>query len=530
MFASRTAPNHAFILNLLKTLATISGLTMLSRITGLIRETLIARAFGASVYTDAFNVAFRIPNLLRRLSAEGAFSQAFVPILGEFKNRQGEHETRALVDSVATVMTWFLVIISALGVIGAPLIVTAVATGFKEHESQAYISAIFMTRVMFPYIGLVSLVALASGILNRWRQFAVPAFTPVLLNLSFIVAAVFVAPFLETPIYAQAYAVMVGGILQLAIQVPSLRKVGMLPRVSFNVRAAWHHPGVRRVLKQMLPATLSVSVAQISLIINTNIASRLPAGSVSWLNYADRLMEFPTALLGVALGTILLPSLSKASAEDHREEYSSLLDWGLRLTVLLALPSAVGLFVFGAPLTATLFHYGKFTGMDVEMTRQALTSYGVGLVGLIVIKILAPGFYARQDIRTPVKIALVVLAVTQLSNYVFVPVFGHAGLALSISFGATINAALLFFGLRRRGYYHPLPGWGLFLAQVTSAVLLLAGLLLWLAHNFDWVGLGGKPLVRIALLGASLVLCAVVYFGTLWLTGLKFSTFRKKAI
>jgi hypothetical protein len=228
---------------------------MLSRITGLIRETLIARAFGASVYTDAFNVAFRIPNLLRRLSAEGAFSQAFVPILGEFKNRQGETETRALVDAVATVMTWLLVVISALGVIAAPLIVTAVATGFKEHESQAYISAIFMTRVMFPYIGLVSLVALASGILNTWRQFGIPAFTPVLLNLSFIVAAVFVAPFLETPIYAQAYAVMVGGILQLAIQIPSLRRVGMLPRVSFNVRAAWHHPGVRRVLKAGEEAT-----------------------------------------------------------------------------------------------------------------------------------------------------------------------------------------------------------------------------------------------------------------------------------
>ncbi|MBB6590481.1 murein biosynthesis integral membrane protein MurJ [Ralstonia solanacearum] len=530
MPARSGAPTTHSTLNLLRTLATISGLTMLSRITGLIRETLIARAFGASVYTDAFNVAFRIPNLLRRLSAEGAFSQAFVPILGEFKNRQGEAQTRALIDAVATVMTWLLVVISALGVIGAPLIVTAVATGFKTHESQAYISAVFMTRVMFPYIGLVSLVALASGILNTWRQFGIPAFTPVLLNLSFIVAAVFVAPMLQTPIYAQAYAVMVGGILQLAIQIPSLRRIGMLPRVSLDVRAAWHHPGVRRVLKQMLPATLSVSVAQVSLIINTNIASRLPAGSVSWLNYADRLMEFPTALLGVALGTILLPSLSKASAEEHREEYSSLLDWGLRLTVLLAVPSAVGLFVFGAPLTATLFHYGRFNGLDVEMTRQALVSYGVGLIGLIVIKILAPGFYARQDIRTPVKIALVVLAVTQLSNIVFVPMFGHAGLALSISFGATINATLLFLGLRRRGYYHPLPGWGLFLAQVAAAVLLLSGVLLWFAQTFDWVGMGARPLMRVTLLGACLVLCAVVYFGTLWLTGLKFSTFRKRAI
>ncbi|AVA36909.1 MULTISPECIES: murein biosynthesis integral membrane protein MurJ [Cupriavidus] len=515
-------------MNLLKALATISSLTMLSRITGLVREILIARAFGASDMTDAFNVAFRIPNLLRRIFAEGAFSQAFVPILNEYHGKRGHDETMSLVDAVATVMTWVLAAVSLLGVIGAPIVMTVVATGFRG-DSETYNAAVFMTRVMFPYIGLISMVALASGILNTWRNFAVPAFTPVLLNLCLIVAALFVGPHMSQPIYAQAWGVLVGGVLQLVIQVPAMRKLGVMPRVSLNLRAAWANPGVRRVITQMLPALLAVSVAQISLIINTNIASRLGAGAVSYITYADRLMEFPTALLGVALGTILLPSLSRASAEDNREEYSGLLDWGLRLTFLLALPCAAGLMLFGTPITSVLFHYGRFDAHAVEMTQQALTTYGVGLLALILIKILTPGFYARQDIRTPVKIAILVLIITQASNYVFVPMLQHAGLPLSISFGATVNALLLFYGLRRRGYYHPAPGWGLFLLRLVAAMLILSGMLLWFARNFDWIALGATPGLRIALMGACLVLAATVYFGTLWLMGLRYSSFRRRA-
>jgi putative peptidoglycan lipid II flippase len=515
-------------LNLLKALATISGLTMLSRITGLVREILIARAFGASEMTDAFNVAFRIPNLLRRIFGEGAFSQAFVPTLNEYHGKRGEEQTRALVDAVATVMTWVLMGISLLGVIGAPVVMTVVATGFRS-QGETYDAAVFMTRVMFPYIGLISLVALASGILNTWRRFAIPAFTPVLLNVSLIVAALFVGPHMDQPIYAQAWGVLVGGVLQLGMQVWALRRLGIMPRVRLNLRAAWRDEGVRRILNQMLPALLGVSVAQISLIINTNIASHLAAGSVSYLTYADRLMEFPTALLGVALGTVLLPSLSKANAQDQRAEYSALLDWGLRLTFLLAVPSAIALLVFGTPLTAVLFNYGRFGGQEVEMTRQALVAYGTGLLGLILIKILAPGFYARQDMRTPVKIAIAVLIITQLANIAFVPMFQHAGLALSISLGSTINALMLFFGLRRRGFYRPAPGWWLFLAQLTAAVLLLAGMLLWFARTFDWIGMAATPWLRIALMASCLVLAAVVYFGTLWLMGLRFSAFKRRA-
>lgn len=514
-------------MNLLKALATVSGFTMLSRITGLIREILIARMFGAGPMTDAYNVAFRIPNLLRRLSAEGAFSQAFVPILAEFKSQRSEEETKTLVDSVTTVLFWVLLSITIVGVLGASGVVYAVATGLSR-ENGTFDAAVFMTRVMFPYITLISITTLAAGVLNTWRQFSMPAFAPVLLNVSSIVASLWVAPHLETPVYALAYAVIVGGVLQLVIQLPALARIGMLPRITLNIAAALRNAGVKRVLAKMVPATLAVSVAQVSLIINTNIASRLAQGSVSWLAYADRLMEFPTALLGVALGTILLPSLARAHADDDPAEYSALLDWGLRLTFLLAMPSAVGLFVYAEPLTATLYQYGRFDATDVVMTAHALTAYGVGLVGLILIKILAPGFYAKQDIKTPVKIAIVVLIATQLSNVLFVRWFAHAGLSLSIGVGACMNAALLFAGLYKRGIYRPAAGWRLFFVQLLAACLILAGVLLWFTQSFDWVALGARPLARIALLGASLVLCAVVYFGALFLMGFNFSFFRRR--
>jgi putative peptidoglycan lipid II flippase len=514
-------------MNLFKALLTVSGFTLLSRITGLARETLIARAFGASVYTDAFNVAFRIPNLLRRLSAEGAFSQAFVPILAEFKNQRGHDATKALVDATATVLAWVLVLLSVAGIFGATWVVYTVATGLRN-EGQAFPVAVHMTRIMFPYIALISLTSLAAGVLNTYRNFSVPAFAPLLLNVSFIVAALFVGPHLQTPIYALAMAVVVGGVLQLAVQIPALIKIGMVPRIGFNPVAALAHPGVKRVLMKMVPATFAVSVAQLSLIINTNIASRLAPGSVSWLSYADRLMEFPTALLGVALGTILLPSLSKAHSDDDPKEYSSLLDWGLRLTFLLAAPSAVALFVFATPLTAVLFNYGRFGAHDVTMVSHALTAYGVGLLGLILIKILAPGFYAKQDIKTPVKIAIVVMITTQLCNYAFVPLFAHAGLALSIGVGACLQATLLFIGLRMRGLYHPSPGWALFLMQLLGACLILAGVMLWFSQSFDWVALGSSPLMRIVLLGASLVVFGSLYFAILMLMGFKYSYFRRR--
>ncbi len=513
-------------MNLHKTLVTISGMTMLSRVTGLIREILFARTFGASAFTDAFNVAFRIPNLLRRLFAEGAFSQAFVPILAEYKNQQGEAASKNLIDHVATVLVWVMVLTSLLGIIGTPLIVYVIATGLKYNQ-DAFDASVAMTRIMFPYIGFMAFVALSGGILNTWREFKIPAFTPLLLNLSFIVGTLFLAPHLDQPIYAMAIAVFVGGVLQVAIQIPALINIGMLPRLYINPVIGLRDAGVRRVLKKMGPAVFAVSAAQISLMINTNIASRLQHGSVSWLSYADRLMEFPTALLGVALGTILLPSLSSAHANKDMEEYSALLDWGLRLTCLLALPCAVGLATLSEPLTATLFHYGKFDTLSVAMTSRALVAYGVGLIGLILVKILAPGFYAKQDIRTPVKIAIGVLIVTQLMNMVFVPWFAHAGLALSIGLGACMNAALLYWGLRRRNIYTPLSGWMGFLLKLLVALALLAATALWLSSYFDWIALHANPLLRVGALSFILASCVCVYFGTLVALGFRLADFKR---
>ena len=485
-------------MNLLRAAATISGLTLLSRITGLIRENLTASIFGASGFTDAFFVAFRLPNLLRRLFAEGAFSQAFVPMLAQARGQGDEAAMKRMVDRIATALFWVLMAVSVLGVAGAPLLVWAMASGLAR-DPAAYDAAVTMTRWMFPYILFISLVALSAGILNTWKRFAVPAFAPVLLNLCFIAAALGLSRFFDPPVYALAAGVVAGGIAQLAIQVPALRRIGMLPRIGANLVDAFSDPATRRLMKQMGPAVLSVSVAQVSLVVNTHIASRLAAGSVSWISYADRLMEFPTALLGVALGTVLLPSLSRAGASGDADEYTSLLDWGLRLVVLLAVPCTVGLALAAEPLTALLFNYGRFGAVDVAMTRTAVIGYSVGLVGLIAIKVLAPGFYAKQDVRTPVKIALLVLAITQVLNLLLVPLFAHAGLALSISLGALTNAALLFAGLRRRGLYRPAPGWRRFLAQVAVATLAMAALLLAGVDRFDWVALKAQPLVRVGI-------------------------------
>ncbi len=518
-------------MSLFKAASTVSLLTLASRITGLVRDLLMAATFGASALTDAFNVAFRIPNLFRRLFAEGAFSQAFVPALAHVKERDGEAATHALVDNVATVLTWVLLATCVIGVAGAPALVWMLASGFQK-DPNAMEAAVLMTRWMFPYIAFMSLVALSAGILNTWRRYAAPAATPVLLNLCMITAAWLGAPAFARwgiePIYAMAAGVMAGGVLQLAVQVPVLRRVGYLPRIGLTwgrLREAWRHPGTRHIGTMMAPALLGVGVAQISLLINTQIASWLPSGSVTWLGYADRLMEFPTAMLGVALGVVLMPQLASAHAKGDTQRYSAMLDWGLRLVVLLAVPSSVALLVFAQPLVSTLFHYGAFTDRDVLKVSAALAGYGIGLLGLVAIKVLAPGYYANQDMRTPVRIAIVVLVVTQLLNVVLVPVLQHAGLALSIGLGALLNATWLLVGLKKRGSWQPSAGWWRFLLQVVGATALLAVFLMWASASFDWVGLREAKWQRVGLLGGLLAGAAILYFGALWAAGVKLRQF-----
>lgn len=511
-------------MSLLKSAATVSGLTLVSRITGVIRDMLIARYFGAGAETDAFYVAFRLPNMLRRLFAEGAFQQAFVPMLSDVRETSSRERSKAFVDHVFTVLAAAVLLASVLGVLLSPLLVWAIASGMRE-DPAAYTLAVGLTRVMFPYIAFMSLVALAASVLNTLKHFAVPAFTPVLLNLSFIAATLFLAPMLEEPIWALAAGVMAGGVLQLMVQVIALRRLSVKLRPR-GWRESIGDEAVRRVLKLMVPALFGVGVAQLSILINTNIASWLGAGALTWLNYADRLMEFPTALLGVALGTVMLPGLSAAHAKGDAERYNALLDHGLRLVLLVGVPASIGLWLTADALVAFLFQGRSFTAADVSQTALAVTGYAVGLIGLIALKIIAPAFYARKDIRTPVRAAFASLVVVQLVNLVSVPLFAHAGLALSVGIGSCVNALTLLTLLMRRGIYKPLTGWGVFGLRTGAATALMAtGLwfaqrgVVWTDLVWTWRAAGALGIVA----GA-----AVIYFGVLFVTGWRLSDLRPK--
>ena len=541
-------------MNLFRALVTVSGMTTLSRVLGFVREAICARYFGAGAMMDAFNVSFMLPNLLRRLFAEGAFSQAYVPILAEYKNKQGQEATRALVDRVATLLTLVVAVVALLGVIGAPYLIDLVASGFRHDTANPGKFALTaeLTRITFPYILFITLVSLSAGILNTWNRFTIPAFTPVLLNVSIISMALFAAPYFDPPIKAVAWGAFIGGFLQLALQIVPLARIGMLPRPKFDPM----FPGVRRILALMAPAVVGVSVSQLSLLINIKIASHLVNGSVSWMTYADRLLEVPAGILGAALGTILLPSLSKLHASQLQEEFSAQLDWGLRLTLLLAVPAALGLIIMAAPLVTTLFQYGKFGPENVIPTRNALICYSVGLTAMILIKVLAPSFYARQDIRTPVKIAILSLIATQLINlvllggahpavgyvlkllpvslqrwveFIFFGSLAHAGLALSIGLAAWINATLLYVGLRRRKVYTPQPGWWRFMLQIIAALAVMS-VVLWFGASSAETWIARSGMVRVFWLMVIVMGGVVSYFGVLFALGLRPGDFRRQAV
>lgn len=523
-------------MSLIKSASVVSLFTLASRVTGLIRDQLIAATFGASAYTDAYNVAFRIPNMFRRFFAEGAFSQAFVPSLGYAQSQHGDAYARLFVDKIATVLLWVMVLVCTAGVIGAPFLVWLIAGGLQKNP-QAFDAATLMARWMFPYLGLISMAGLAASVLNTHKRFAMAAAAPVLLNVAMIAAAWGLVPLFEKwgilPIMALAAGVMVGGILQMSMQFYSLYTIGRFPKFGFSwsaLKAAFKDPATQDVARLFVPALLGVGVSQISLIINTQIASRLATGSVTWLNNADRLMEFPTAMLGVALGVVLMPRLSAAKAKNQTQDYSAMLDWGLRLVVVLSVPSAVALLLFSLPLAATIFHYGAYKADDVLQTSRALQTYGVGLLGLVAVKVLAPGFYAGKDIKTPVKIAVVVLILTQLLNLFMVPMFKHAGLALSIAVGALINALWLLIGLQKKGLYQPKKGWWKLILQVTFASAVLAGVLFYASQNWAWIDPNSSKLLRVAVMALVLAVCAVVYPACLWMTGVKIKQLLKPTV
>ena len=495
----------------------VSTLTTLSRILGYVRDVLFASLIGASggIAADAFLVAFKIPNFLRRLFAEGAFSQAFVPVISEYRVKRSHAEVRALVAAVSGMLGGVLALVTVAGVVAAPVLVAVFAPGFLDDDAK-YGLAVEMLRITFPYLLFISLTALAGGVLNTYGRFAVPAFTPVLLNLAIIAMALWVAPHVERPVFALAWGVFLGGAAQLALQVPPLARLGLLPRP----RLDRSHPGLRRIMVLMIPALFGVSVSQINLLLDTLLASFLANGSVSWLYYADRLVEFPLGIFGISLGVVILPALSRAYSKGTPDVVSDSLDWALRWVMLIGVPATAGLILLAEPILMTLFNYGAFNLADVRMAGLALVAYAIGLVGFILVKVLAPGFFARQDTRTPVKVAVIAMVSNMVMNLMLIFTLAHVGLALATALAAWINGGLLYGMLRRDGTYRPGTGWPLFALRVGVAAAAMAGLL-WLGVPGleHWAGLdvAGRAGTLVLWVGAAIAVYAVV----LLLSGLR---------
>lgn len=454
----------------------VSAMTFISRILGLIRDIVIATLVGAGGAADAFFVAFKIPNFLRRLFAEGAFNQAFIPVLAEYAERKSRAEVRRLNNAVAGCLGLSLVALTSLAVLAAPLLVWVFAPGFaSDPEKQAM--TVDMLRITFPYLLLISLTAFAGSILNTYNRFAIPAFTPVLLNVSLIASAIFLSSWAGSSAEALAWGVLIAGIVQLAFQLPFLAREGLLPTPVPD----WKHSGVRRILKLMAPALFGVSVSQINLLLDTLLASFLTDGSVGWLYYADRLVELPLGVFGIAIATVILPTLSRQHAAADKEKFSQLLDWAVRMVLMIGLPAALALVLLAEPLLITLFQYGAMTALDVEMAALALRAYALGLLAFMLIKVLAPGYFARQNTRTPVRIGIKAMAANMLFNLLLIIPLAHAGLALATAASAFLNAGLLARGLRKEGILQWMPGWGRFALQIAFALLLMVALLLWLS-------------------------------------------------
>lgn len=506
---------------LLRSGMVVSVMTLLSRVLGLVRDVVVASYFGSKSEADAFFIAFKIPNFLRRLFAEGAFAQAFVPVLSEYRTRRSLAEVKLLVDKVAGTLGLTLVAITALGVAGAPLLITLFAPGFHGDDYKLGLAA-DMLRITFPYLLLISLTAFCGSILNSYNRFAVPAFTPVLLNLSMIGATLCLTPYFDQPIMALAWGVFIAGVVQLLFQLPFLAQIRLLP----VPRPDRKHEGVKRIMTLMVPALFGVSVSQINLLLDTVLASFLQTGSISWLYYADRLSELPLGAFGIAIGTVILPALSRQHAGDNPQAFSATLDWAVRMVLLIGVPAALALLLLAEPLIATLFHYGAMTDRDVLQAAAALRAYALGVMTFMLIKVLAPGYFARQDTKTPVKIAVVCMVVNMGLNLILIWPLAHVGLALATSLAALLNAGLLWWGLRKIGVYQTQPGWGLFWLRLLVACAALCAVLLWLASDVDsWLAWGWQQRVwqMSLLVGAGIL----AYLASLLACGLRLRDIRR---
>lgn len=489
-------------------------MTLLSRVLGFVRDIVIARYFGAGSGTDAFFVAFKIPNFMRRLFAEGAFSQAFVPVLSEYKEKGSVEALKDLIDRTSGTLAMVLFFVTLVGVVAAPVLIMIFAPGFSW-EGDRYDLAVQMLRLTFPYLMFISLTALAGGILNTFGKFAIPAVTPIFLNLSFLAAVFWLSPLLDQPVMALAWGVLLAGLVQLAFQFPTLKKLGLMPRL----RPDFKHDGVRRILKLMLPALFGVSVTQINLLLDTLLASFLVTGSVSWLYYSDRLVEFPLGVFGIALATVLLPNLSKSHANAQNGQFSHTLDWGIRWVLLIGLPAASGLFFLARPILTTLFQYEAFTEQDALLASYSLMAYAAGLLGFIGVKVMVPGYTARQDMKTPVRIGVIAMLTNMVLSIALVFPLNHAGLALATSLAAFVNSGLLLRGLLKQGIYSPAPGMMAFMVRIGLANLVAASVYLLLEDAVVWnaADLWGRG----GMLGLIIIEMLAVYAGALAVLGIR---------
>ncbi|MEZ2744217.1 murein biosynthesis integral membrane protein MurJ [Halopseudomonas bauzanensis] len=507
--------------SLLRSGMVVSIMTMLSRVLGMVRDVVVAAYFGSQSEADAFFIAFKIPNFLRRLFAEGAFAQAFVPVLSEYRTRFTLAEVQNLVNRVTGTLGLTLAGITLLGVAGAPVLITLFAPGFHG-QTEKLALATDMLRITFPYLFLISLTALCGSILNSYGRFAIPAFTPVLLNLCMIGATLFMTPYFDQPIMALAWGVFIAGVAQLLFQLPFLARIKLLP----VPRPDRHHEGVKRIMTLMVPALFGVSVSQINLLLDTVLASFLQTGSISWLYYADRLSELPLGAFGIAIGTVILPALSRQHAGEDPKAFAATLDWAVRMVLLVGVPAALALLLLAEPLIATLFHYGAMTERDVIQSANALRAYAVGVMTFMLIKVLAPGYFARQDMKTPVKIAMICMGANMVFNLILVWPLDHVGLALATSLSALLNAGMLWWGLRKAGIYQAQAGWPLFMVRLVLACAALAAVVVWLAPGVEqWFAWGWQ---QKAWQMAILVVAGIgVFVATLVATGLRMRHLRR---
>ncbi len=508
----------------------VSAMTMISRVMGLVRDAVVANLLGAGLAADVFLFANRIPNFLRRLFAEGAFAQAFVPVLSEIKETHGDDKVRLFVAQAAGTLGTILLIVTILGVIGSPVIAALFGTGWfidwwqGGENAEKFELASGLLKFTFPYLFFVSLVALSGAVLNVYNRFAAAAFTPVLLNISIISCAILLHDAFDVSAYALAIGVFVGGVVQLLFQIPFLLRIGMVHKPLF----AWRSPEVTKVRKLMLPAMFGVSISQINLLLDTIIASLLVTGSIAWLYYSDRLIEFPLGLFGIGIATVILPALSKLHATEKSEDFQSTLDWGVRFVLFLGFPAMAGLMVISPLIISVLFDHGAFSESEVDHVKavsMGVAAYSVGLVSFMLIKVLAPGFYARQDTKTPVKIGIITLVLNMVFNIMLAPFIGYLGLALATSLSASCNAFLLYRKLNQQGVYQ-FSSFSLWFAlKCIVSAILMAVLVYFIAQQYTWQS--WSLIEQITLLCALLAVAMVSYFGALFAFGVRLKTIKE---